>query len=935
MQTGDAPLTIERPVSARLRSELDEARAGLKTLAAELPPMEGRPLVRAVTDIVDATVRSVADAARRVVESDGAPGAGEVRLVALGSYGRRELCPHSDIDLLLLVTDSAAERSERRAVQEQFVNVFLYGLWDLGFEVGYAVRSVAESLAAATAEQSVLSSLLDARLIDGPADDAGFQGLVHGVDKILFRGSAATSLILAKLDEAKARAGRFGNSIYLLEPHVKESQGGLRELHNALWIARARWRARSLDQLRRHGIISTRESRAVERAYGFLLRVRSELHLAAGRRQDILQFRFQELVATALGYRPADADPQDHVGTERFMRAYYFHAHALRHHASLIVERATHHRTRRVPTATPAPGGFRLWNGMLTVAHRDQFTKDPSALVRIFRVAQEESVEVYSYTKDLVAQCKTAIDRTARRSAPVVDEFLKLLESPHSDGTVLRDLHHLGILQRLMPEWSRVTARWQQSMYHVYTVDAHSLEVVRNLKRLRNGDLADAHPGLSRLVAEVPRQAVLYMAALLHDVGKGWPRGDHSERGAKVAETVGARFEEAGVDRWTARETADLVWLVRCHLAMSDIAQRRDVSDRHLVETFAAEVETIERLTMLYLLTFADMLGTSPKVWTDWKGALLRELYEHAWVVLCADPRGQDRTMDERRLRAAEDVLDAASGSERHVDPTLVHAFTSAMPTRYLLSFSPRQMVRHVQMWRDVSDRGGLAVHVRQLRREDTTRLTVVCRDHPGLLAEVSGVLAAHGIDILSASIFSLEPLAPVPTLAPPPDDRPYQHLGEGAGRPERIALDVLYVKDQSGRIADDSPKWERIRGALEGVVLEQGEVVSVLRARRRSGLQPHRPGVPIRVEVSNRDSQTETVIDVFGPNHIGALHTVSQALVEQGLTISLAKISTQGDRLADGFYVTDARSGAKVEDPVRIRTISRVVTEALREATT
>ena len=747
-------------------------------------------------------------------------------------------------------------------------------------------------------------------------------------------------MILAKLRESNARKERFGDSVFLLEPNVKESRGGLREMHTALWIARARWRARSLDELRHLGIISTRESRGLERAYGFLLRIRSELHLAAGRRQDVLQFRFQDLLATSLGYRRPDAEPHDLSGTERFMRAYYFHAHTLWHHAELLVERATHHQTRRPPTLKPGPDGFRLWQGMLTVAHRDQFAKDPAALIRIFRVAQEESLEVYSYTKDLAARTKTAIDRVTRRSPSVIGEFLTLLESPSRNSTVLIDLHFLGLLPRLIPEWNRVVARWQQSLYHVYTVDVHSLEVVRNLKRLRIGDLADAHPGLSRLMAEVPRPAVLYMAALLHDIGKGWPRGDHSERGAKVARTVGTRFEEAGLSRWTRRDTDDLVWLVLRHLAMSDIAQRRDVSDRHLVNSFAREVESVERLTMLYLLTFADMRGTSPKVWTDWKGALLRELYEHAWIVLTADGAGPGLSMEERRRRAAAELLEAAGRSDRHVDPALVEAFTAAMPLRYLLSFSARQMVRHVQMWRDVSARGGLAVHVRQLRREDTTRLTVVCQDHPGLLAELSGVLAANGIHILSASIFSLEPhpragqIPPVNVTDTLSMDVPYQHLGGGQDRPQRLALDVLYVKDASGSIADDGARWERIRSALERVVLARDEVVSVLRARRQTGLSPrHRPPVRTRVEVSNRDSQTETVIDVFGPDHLGALHTLAKALTDLGLTISLAKISTQGDRLADGFYVTDAQSGEKLRDPARIRAVKSALGLALKDA--
>ena len=357
----DAPLTIGQDVIAQIRSDLADARDELQRISTDLNPMEGRPLVKAVTHLVDSTLRRVTAAARTVVDRQARVAAGAVRFVALGSYGRRELCPHSDIDLLVLLNDPIAdgpEALERRAAQDRFINVVLYGLWDLGFEVGHSVRTVSECIEAAMVEQSVLSSLLDARRVDAEGEDPVFRTLEERVDRLLFRGSSASSLIMAKLREAEERAGRYGASIYLLEPNVKESRGGLRELHNALWIARARWRARSLDELRQIGVISARESRGLERAYAFLLRVRSELHMVADRRQDILQFRFQELLATRLGFRSPDAAPHDLAGTERFMRAYYFHAHALRHHTELIVERATHHRRRRQPTAQPVSGAF-------------------------------------------------------------------------------------------------------------------------------------------------------------------------------------------------------------------------------------------------------------------------------------------------------------------------------------------------------------------------------------------------------------------------------------------------------------------------------------------------------------------------------------------------------------------------------------------------
>ncbi|MEO1336831.1 MAG: DUF294 nucleotidyltransferase-like domain-containing protein, partial [Myxococcota bacterium] len=474
MESSAQPVTIEPQTLADVRDWLQHARTTVEQDVHDLPPTEGLSVAEAITDLVDECVVRIAQAAQSVVDERARLASEDVMLVALGSYGRRELCPFSDVDLLFLLSG----RAEVRAAEERYVHAVLYGLWDLGFEVGQSVRTVAECVEMAKADQAVLSSLLDARCVYGTGDRAAVTELDDAVDRLLFRGVAALHLIQAKIEEADRRDDRFGRTLYLLEPNVKESPGALRELHTARWIARARWRARSIDELRRKGVIAERESRAMERAYGFLLRVRSEVHWAAGRRQDHLQFRFQEMLAASLGYRSKRAGSDVRTGTERFMRAYYFHAHALRHHTKLIVERATKHRPRRAPTARPTRSGFRLWNGMLTVARRDHFSKDPAALIRIFRVAREESVEVYSYTKNLVAQSRLAIDREARRSPAVVDEFLRLLESPSDDGRMLLSLHQLGILAQLLPEWRRVIARWQHSMYHVYTVDAHSIEVL-------------------------------------------------------------------------------------------------------------------------------------------------------------------------------------------------------------------------------------------------------------------------------------------------------------------------------------------------------------------------------------------------------------------------------------------------------------------------
>lgn len=887
-----------------LRAQQGEARRLLSRLADDQAPQLGAFLAAQTTACTDELVLGVVDAARTVLDDETAAAGARVALVALGSYGRRELCPYSDVDLLFLVPAQADERIRT------FVNTVLYGLWDLNLEVGHAVRTVLETVKAARNDQSTTSGLLDARLLDGPEEgtaerEEAYQSLVGAMQTTL-SGERAAEFIEEKLGEAKRRRKRYGNTVFLLEPNVKESDGGLRELHTAMWVARARWRTPRVEDLLRLGVLSTREGRSLLRSYGFMLRVRAELHLAAQRRQDNLQFAHQETVATRLGYvDPAelDLDRRTH-GVERFMRAYYFNAKQLALLSKLIVERATSHRTRRQLHARSAPGDFKLWNQMLTVKERTQFERDPAALMRIFRVAQEESLEIYSYTKDLIVESRALFDRRLRRDRDVVRDFLAVLEDPRNDATTVRTMHDLGVLRRMIPEWARITARWQHSLYHVYTVDEHSIVVFDNLKQLKLGGYEEGARHFAKVLSDLPRPAVVYLAGLLHDVGKGWPRGDHSIRGAKVARVAGRRLEAAALDAWTEEETEDLAWLVEKHLLMSDISQRRDMSDPNLISAFAEDVRSVERLSMLYVLTYADMKGTSPKVWTEWKGALLRELYEQACAVVRKGSSTAAAHFAARRRQALAYLLEARE--ERNLDEVTVRAFAELMPERYMLSYPARRMLRHVEMWRDVSRRGGLAVHVQHLRREGSTRMSVVCPDRPGLLALLAGVLAAHRLQVMSAQIFSI--------------DLRNAEVGDG-----RAALDVLFVQDERGRICDDKERWAAVRADLERALDGAIDVPAILEHHRTgSSLDPRtRPNVKTEIEVHGDESEAETVIDVFCQDHLGVLHTITKALADQGLSISLAKISTQGDRVADGFYVTDAKTGAKVTDAARLAEIT------------
>ncbi len=918
---------------AAARRRLDAGRAALELEGAVVSDGPGRRLPRCdrgfggldraerVTALFDEVVARLA----ALAPVPGLP----VALVALGGYGRRELALRSDLDLMFLTEDPEAAAP--------FVEAVLYALWDLGVEVGHAVRTPDTALGVAEAEPTVLSGLLDARLLAAGAGDAEarrslFQRTGRGLDALLSRPDVARALVGSKLDEAARRRARYGETVYLLEPNVKESAGGLRDLHGALWVSRVRFKVHGLDELLRLGVLSPAEHRTLTRAYDFLLRVRFELHRITGRRQDHLRFQHQERIAPILGFlKEASPDPDQLAhGVERFMRAYYFHARSVRVLGNNLVEQAIGPRPPRDRNGRPAPGGFRWWGGQITVTGVDHFHRDPSALVRIFEVAAAEGAELHPHAKHLVFEQRTFLDAKARRDRRVVDPFLSLLEDPRQDGRVFEQMHDLGLLKKILPELSRVTSRWQHSLYHVYTVDVHSLKVLDIAKRFRRGDLREAHPELTRVIEDLPRPAVLYLACLLHDVGKGWRGESHSVRGAKVAAAVGKRLEEAASPGWGAEDTSDLVWLVEDHLIMSDLSQRRDISDPALVAQFARTVRTEERLDMLHLLTVCDMMGTSPKVFTGWKAALLRELSAATREMLRGESDGQARRhLAARRKRAEAALLEEIAGEGALAAEARL--FFEAVPDRYLLSTPANRVARHVRMWSGVRRRGGLATHVQHLRRQGVSELTVACPDRPGLLALLAGVLAAHDLSILSASVFSVD--APKEQPPPAPPGQGDFELTPGARPAFAVALDVLAVTSPTGGLVDDPDRWARVRADLARILIDGVEPALLIHPRlhRSPGLETHRPAVKTEVRVVPGVGD-EVVFDVFCEDHIGVLWRIAHTLAEHGLAITLAKISTQGHRVADGFYVRDEETGARVNNPDRLQTAAKALRAALEQ---
>jgi [protein-PII] uridylyltransferase len=793
-------------------------------------------------------------------------------LVSLGSYGRRELSPHSDLDLLLLRPPGVAE-----AAVAPLARAFPTLLWDLKRAVGWSARSPEECLRAADGDQTIRTAMLDARFLTG--DAATFALFTENVLPRLLT-HRADAYIQEKAQELRARREKFGDSVFLLEPNLKQGEGGLRDLETALWIARVRFHTRGLTGLLQQSILPGSEVARLKAARDFLLRIRHHLHFLRGRKEDRLTFDLQEEVARFLGYQQGPVLP-----VEAFMRDDYLAASAIRQAADALIARCEELSAARRVSFLPGRrlGPFRVFHGKLTVSDPALFTREPASMLDFVRAAEEHGLPLYSWARGQAVQALPALE-AARAMPAVTAAFKALFARPGTRGELLFELHDMGLLGAVVPEFGRVTAHHQHDLYHVYTVDVHTLFAVRRLYTLRAGDLVAQEPELSREMRELTDPLPLYLGMLLHDAGKGLG-GDHSEKGRLLMVALGERL---GL---TARQREVAEFLVKDHLAMSHTAQRRDLSDPALIADFAQKAGDVEKLTCLYLLTWADISSVGPRMWTAWKGQLLRELYDKARAHLVgrSAPTGGPLVRERFHARWAH-VFGAARARE----------LEGSLPERYFLGTDPSRATLHGRLLARAA-RQPLAAALRHHPDAGSSELSLAAKDRPGLLALLAGVLSAHRIDILSARIVSTS---------------------------DGLALDVFDVRPPQGQRLERA-RWRQARADLLRVLTGAASIEEVLRRRRAGSLpQRHLPPVAPRVTVDNRASRDFTVVDVLARDRVGLLHAISSALTRSGARIALAKVSTEAHRAMDSFYVT--REGARVEGAGEEAALVDAITAAL-----
>jgi [protein-PII] uridylyltransferase len=870
---------------------LKRARAELR--ARHQAGATGREIVRAYTAYMDRLLTTLFAIATHDYFARHPRLRHRCAIVAQGGYGRRELSPGSDVDLVFLYPWKA------NPFVETLAEKVLYSLWDTGLAVGHSLRNPRGCVRLAAQDLTVKTALLDARFICG--DVTVFQELQQAIQSELLTSREGARFMRDKLQEQTDRHRRYGNSIYLLQPHIKEGAGGLRDIHTALWLAKVKFKVQRLHDLVTLGVITESELVEVEASQDFLWRVRNALHFLTGGHEDQLRFEHQDRIA-------AEFSGQD--GTvEQFMRLYYLHAATVSRFSEAViarcVERPRSPGTSGAPTRTVRTG-MQVRGGVLSVTTARVFRESPSNLIRVFAEAQRQGVTLSPLTTRSIREHLSLFDERVRSDPETVEAFLDILRAPHRVHEALYEMHRHGVLVHFVPEFANLLCLVRRDPYHTYTVDEHSLRGVLELEQLRAGAYAQSCPLLTQVMREDDKSEILFLGMLFHDIGKGRGRG-HSEEGARVVSDIAERL---GLD---TDDAVQLTLLVRHHLLMSHLAQRRDVHDDEMVLSFAKQLGDVSTLRKLYLLTFADMKAVGPGYWNNWRDHLLGELYVRTVQMLERDVSiEEDRRARLQRIKSRVRRAIGRTVVGRSVDPRELETFLETMPDSYFLSSREDGIPAHVALVarfrRRSAEEGAVAeTMVHHVPERDYSEFTVCAADRPGLFSTLAGVLAAAGLNVLSARIAT---------------------GGDGT------VLDEFRISHTERReMVLEERLWRRVGETLEGALRGEVDVETLMQqsrrptllAKRRKGTQEARTDVA----VDNGVSRDYTVLDVYAADRIGLLFTITRCLYHLGLQIHLAKITTTLDQVLDVFYVTDER-GAKVEDPARLRAMTTELTKRL-----
>jgi [protein-PII] uridylyltransferase len=836
--------------------------------------------------LIDQILRTAYDYTISSVYPAHNPTSGErLSVVAVGGYGRGDMAPFSDVDLLFLLP------YKQTPWGEQVVEYLLYLLWDLGLKVGHATRSNDECMRLALSDTTIRTAVLEARYICGDEDLFADMRARFAKEVVTGTGPEFAQLKLAERDD---RLQRFGNSRYLVEPNIKEGKGGLRDLHTLFWICKYYYQIDDVAKLVKLDVLTKTELKRFQKAEEFLWKVRCHLHYLTNRPEERLTFDVQMEIGQRLKY----TDRKSSQGVERFMKHYYLIAKEVGDLTRIVCAslEEQHKRTSRFRLPRLASlrrkevDGFILQSGRVELKDPDLFKNEPVALIKLFHLAHEHAADIHPGTLNQVTRNLKRIDANLRNDPEANSLFLELLASKHDPETVLRHMNEAGVLGRFVPDFGRVVAQMQHDMYHVYTVDEHSIRAIGMLAQIEAGELEDEHPLSHDIIHKVLSRRVLYVAVLMHDIAKG-RGGDHAVLGAKVAQKLCPRFG------MSPEETETVAWLVLHHLDMSRTAFKRDVQDPKTILDFTDKVQDLERLRLLLILTVADIRAVGPGTWNGWKGQLLRELYHRAEEALSGGMSGEGaKARVEHAKHNLADVLTDWPGDE-------VQSHLDRFYDPYWLSAETDSHKRDALLMRKADEAGkDLTIDARADKFQSVTEVMVYTSDHPGLFSRFAGAIAVAGMNVVRATIFTTT---------------------------DGMALDTFWIQDTSGKAVTEKARISKLKATIRDTLAGNIRIRETL--EKQAGL----PGrtrvfkVAQRVLIDNKASNVYTVVEVSGHDRRGFLHDITRALADLGLSVASARIATYGTRASDVFYVKDV-FGLKVSHEGKLETIRNRLLEVL-----
>ena len=884
----DARARVVERLKALMSAAREHARS---TLDADA---NGRKCAAGLSHFQDELVRLIYDyATAHVYRATNPSDAERMSVVATGGYGRGLLAPGSDIDLLFLLPYKQTPWGESIAEH------MLYVLWDMGFKVGHATRTVDQCVKLSTADITIRTALLDARLIHG--DPQLFAEFQQRFANDVVKGTAR-QFIDAKMAERDERTRKAGESRYKVEPNVKDGKGGLRDLHTLHWLSKYIF-GREVDAAAVDaGIYTRKEARTFRRCEDFLWTVRCHLHFLTGRAEEVLSFDMQPLLAEKLGYT-------SHGGlrfVERFMKHYFLIAKDVGDLTTILcgalemqqlkstpgVSRLLRPLTWKLRAEVRQKTDFRIDNDRLNVADAEVFERDPVNLIRFFAQAETTSGFLHPDAIRLLRNSLRLIDDKLRNDPEANRLFLELLVASENPERALRRMNEAGVLGRFIPDFGRIVAMVQFNMYHHYTVDEHLLRTVGNLRDVEKGEVANDLPLSTELIKSVQSRRALYVAAFLHDIGKG-RRENHSIVGARIARKLCPRL---GL---SAAETELVAWLIEEHLTMSNVAHSRDISDPKTVQDFADKVQSPERLKLLLLLTIADIRAVGPGVWNGWKGQLLRTLYYETEPLVAG---GHTQVQRDERIEEAQVALRAALNDWDHME---VRAFINRHFPNYWLRTDLRTQIGHAKLLREAANnKQSLATRVKTDAFTAITELTVFAPNHPRLLALFAGACAAMGSNIASAQITTTR---------------------------DGYALDSFVLNREFKDDEDELRRARRISDTIERLLKGEGRLSALLQKRKLGQRRIDAFTVEPEVVINNGLSARLTVIEVSGRDRPGLLYDLTSALSDLLLDIGSAHITTFGEKAVDVFYVTDL-TGKQITNEARQKMVKERLIGVLRD---